>query len=244
VASISLGRYEIEEYDPPDVCMKCGAPSRVVVRRTFSWTPQWVGTLIVVGLLFFTPLALIFLIVSAVMTKRMSVRVPLCEKHKGHWTMRMLITLLGFLGVLAFVGIAIFATVSEGDLAELTTLFWVVAGFLLLGWLITIAVLQSTAIKATEITDRSITLTGVSQGYIEALREDRGDDYDDDRPRRSRRRDDDDDDDRPRKRKRPPEDEDDEAPRPKAKDRRDGIIDPEKPKRRQEDSEAIQGGEE
>jgi hypothetical protein len=146
--------------------------------------------------------------------------------------------------ILGLVGFAIFASVSEGNLSSLAAPLWLLVVALLLGWLITIAVLQQTAIRPTEITDRSITLTGVSEGYIEALRADRGDDYDDDRPRRSRRRDDDYDDDRPRTHRRPSEDEEDAAPQPKAKDRSEGIIDPEKPKRRQEDNEAIQGGEE
>jgi hypothetical protein len=97
VPSVSLGQYEIQEYDPPEVCMKCGARSSVIVNKTFSWTPQWVGALVVVGLLLFLPLALIFIIVSAVMTKRMAVKVPLCDKHKGHWTMRMLIPFWVFL---------------------------------------------------------------------------------------------------------------------------------------------------
>ncbi len=207
--TVSLGRYEIQEYDPPEVCMKCGAPSRVIVHKSFSWTPPGVGALSVVGVLGFLPLALIFLIVSAAMTKRMAVRVPMCNKHKGHWTNRMLITLLGLLVVLGLVGFAIFASVSEGDLSDLAGPLWITVVGLLLVWLITIAILQQSAIRPTEITDRSITLRGVSEGYIEALREDRGDldDEDEDRPRRSRRRDDDDDD-RPRKHRRPEDEED------------------------------------
>jgi hypothetical protein len=230
VASVSLGRYEIEEYDPPEVCMKCGARSSVVVRRTFSWCPPWVIITIIAGLL-------IYAILAMVMTKRMSVKVPLCKEHKGHWTMRTLCILLGFLGLLVFVGLAIALSSEDSDLAGLV---WMVTGVLLLAWLIMVIIFQYTAIRPTEITDRSITLTGVNEGYIEALREDRGDSDDDDRPRRSRRRDNDDDD-RPRKRRRLPEDEEDEAPRPKTKDRSDGVYDPKKSKRRQEDSEAIQG---
>jgi magnesium-transporting ATPase (P-type) len=235
VPTLRLGRYEVEEFDPPNVCMKCGAPSRVVVRKTFSWYPPWIAITILVALL-------VYIILVAVLTKRMTVPVPLCDKHKGHWTKRMLITLLGLLVILAFVGIAIAASTSEGDLADMAGLFWGLVVVALLAWLILIVVLQQTAIRPTEITDRSITLTGVGRGYIEALREERGDSYDDDRPR-SRRRDDDDDE-RPRKRRRLPEDEEDESPRPKAKDRSDGVYDPKKSKRRQEDSEAIQGDDE
>jgi hypothetical protein len=244
--SVRLGRYEIEEYDPPDVCMKCGARSTVVVRRTFAWSPPWIIITILAGLL-------IYAILAMVMTKRMNVKVPLCQEHKGHWTMRTLSILLGFLGILVFVGLAIFLSSEESDLA---TPVWLLVVALLLAWLVLVIVFQYTAIRPTEITDRSITLTGVSEGYIEALREERGDSDDEDRPRSRRRRDDDDDRprrssrrddddaDRPRKRRPLPEDEEDEAPRPKAKDRSDGVYDPKKSKRRQEDSEAIQGEDE
>jgi hypothetical protein len=224
--------------------MKCGERSSVIINKTFAWYPPWIGVLTVIGALFFLPLALIFGILGAVLTKRMNVRIPLCDKHKGHWTMRTLIILLGLLVILAFVGLAIYVSVSEKrDLADMAVLFWALAGLAFVAWIIVIAVLQQTAIRPTLITDRSITLICVSRGYIEALRADRGDDYDDDR-RRKRPRDDDYDDDRPRKRRALPENEEDDAPRPKARDKSDGIVDPEKPKRRQEDSEAIQGGDE
>jgi hypothetical protein len=236
VANVSLGRYEIEEYDPPDACMKCGAPNTVVVNRTFAWTPPWVIITILAGLL-------IYVILALILTKRMSVRIPLCPEHKGHWTKRVLINLLCFLGILGFLGLAIAASSSDDVSSAIATACWIVVLVGFVAWLILAIVLQYTAIRPTEITDRSITLTGVSPGYVEALREERGDDYDDDRPRRRRRRDDDDDD-RPRKRRRAPEDEEDEAPRPKAKDRGEGVYDPKKSKRRQEENEAIQGDDE
>jgi NhaP-type Na+/H+ or K+/H+ antiporter len=234
VAIVKLSRYEIEEYDPPKVCMKCGARSTAIVRKTFSWYPPWIGITILVALL-------VYIILVAVLTKRMTVPIPLCDKHKGHWTKRTLITLLGLLGVLGLVGLAIAASTSEGDLADMAGAFWGIVLVSLLVWLIVIIVLQYTAIRPSEITDKSITLTGVSSDYADAIREERGDSYDDDRPRRSRRRDDDYEDDRPRKRRQAPEDEDDEAPRPKARDKSEGVYDPKKSKRRQEDSEAIQG---
>jgi hypothetical protein len=102
------------------------------------------------------------------------------------------------------------------------------SGFFCLGWLgafviwlILVAILQAGSIRATEITERALKLTGVHDGFIFALEEDRErdrddgrerrrryddvrDDYDDEvdepPPRRSRPRDDFDDDDRPRRR--------------------------------------------
>ena len=51
---------------------------------------------------------------------------------------------------------------------------------LLLGWLVAVVVIQLGAIRATEITDRSITLTNVAQGFLIAYEEEAERDY---RPR-------------------------------------------------------------
>ena len=66
--------YGHEIVDLPPVCMACGAPATVRKRKLFSWQPQWVPVLILVGLL---P----YIIVSLVLTKRQRVETPLCERH-------------------------------------------------------------------------------------------------------------------------------------------------------------------
>jgi hypothetical protein len=61
------------------------------------------------------------------------------------------------------------------------------------GWLILIAVLQNTAIRSSEITDRSIKLSGLAESFCEAViaerdrRREEDDAYYDDRPPRRRR---------------------------------------------------------
>jgi hypothetical protein len=84
------------------------------------------------------------------------------------------------------------------------------AGFICLGgvlaffvWCVAAAILSTPAIRPTEITDKSITLRGVCEEFIEALAADRrGDARESDRPRRKRPRDEDDEDDRPRAKRR------------------------------------------
>ncbi len=236
--------------------MKCGAPSSVIVPKRFAWTPTtaagfwWFGLL---GLLISGILALI-------QTRRVLVPVPLCEQHKGHWSMRLLINLLGLFVVLVFGIVAVVAVANDVEFFGLDSSFFVfLAGGVFVAWIILLTVLHYTAIRTTEITEYQVILTGVSHGYVEALREEWGyedgygrsrrrrrrDDDDDDRPRRRRRRredDDEEDEDRSRRRRKRSEEEED-APRPKAKDRSEDIYDPRKPKSPRGDSEAIQGDE-
>src|SRR5437899_9802675 len=84
MASIRLGRYEVEEEGLPAVCMRCGEPATVTVHKTFRWYPSWVFALIFAGLL---P----YVIVASVLTKRMGVPVSFCARHKGHWIKRGLL---------------------------------------------------------------------------------------------------------------------------------------------------------
>src|SRR5437763_9160897 len=81
MADVRLDFYDLDADALPDVCMKCGAPSTVRPVRTFSWMPYWAR---------FMP----WMIGMAFM-KRRRVPVPLCEQHKGHWTIRYLIVFGG-----------------------------------------------------------------------------------------------------------------------------------------------------
>ncbi|HEX5272029.1 MAG TPA: hypothetical protein VFW33_16145, partial [Gemmataceae bacterium] len=102
MADIRLGRYEVEHYDPPRVCMRCGAPSVVCKDHRFQWVPPWTYILLFVALIPFA-------IVAGALQKRMTMPVPLCARHKWHWGGRTAVVLLGLLGVFAvlFGGIAL-----------------------------------------------------------------------------------------------------------------------------------------
>jgi hypothetical protein len=169
VASIKLYEDELDRGQLPNVCMKCGAPADTQVRKTFSWCPGWVLVLIFVALL---P----WLIVTLVLTKRRSVYVPLCNQHKNHWRVRSLIT-LGGLALLGILGVGtIFVFMSEAERRDtfatnLGGYFCVGTILFLLAFIIVAAIMQSSTIRPSEITDRRITLTGVSQDFKDALRD-------------------------------------------------------------------------
>jgi hypothetical protein len=166
--------------------MRCGQASALYKDKTFSWYPPWVGVLILAGLL---P----YLILVMVMTKRMTVSVPLCQQHKNHWLIRNLL-ILGILAVVAVLvigGFVLTAAFSDqlgqrgGDLSGFICL---AGGVLFLAWLIAVVIIQATAIKPSEITDDTITLNRVSDAFVDAVEEARDQDEEEYRARPRARR--------------------------------------------------------
>jgi hypothetical protein len=168
MATLHLGRRPTEDEDLPDLCMKCGAPAEVHKDKTFAWYPPWVYVLILVNIL-------VFAIVALVLTKKKTVPVPLCAAHRNHWLWRQLALVGGFVLLIGL--IALFVAVASNTRPRGGEDYsgWVCGGGVaaLVVWLIAAAVLQTTAIRPTEITDRSITLTNVAKGFVRAYEENR-----------------------------------------------------------------------
>jgi hypothetical protein len=175
MAQVRLGRFEVEKGKLPLVCMFCGADASLMKRRSFAWHPRWAYILLFAGLL---P----FVIAAMMLTKRMRVEIPLCQTHKNHWFIRGVIIWVSFLGMVGLTAawlallFVLDESVFKGDKRFRDLFGGLVCGGLLffpLAWLISIPIIQNTGIHATEITDRSITLTRVSPTFVEALREQR-----------------------------------------------------------------------
>jgi len=191
MAQVLLDRSECDRDGKlPPVCLKCGAGADCDVERRFSWCPSWVVVFILLGVLGL----LLLIVLTIVLTKRMRVYVPLCEEHRGYFRQRKLISnliLLAGLGALASgIGVAIAFSGPGND--------WAIAfgfgGFgVLVVALIVAAVFTSQGVRATEITDYEVRLSGVSEGFADALRDQRraqrrvARDDEDDRPRGRRR---------------------------------------------------------
>jgi hypothetical protein len=167
MAKVRLGRNEIEEERLPMACMCCGAKAESTVTRKFSWYPPWIVILLFFGL---CP----FVIVALILTKRMTVGVPLCHLHKNHWSWRNWLSVLTFLGLVGLGGGATFLSAqmqAPGGQNYIGAI--ACGGVVVLGvaWFVMVAIVQLTAIGATEITDRSITLKGVSESFVNTLQE-------------------------------------------------------------------------
>lgn len=201
MAQVSLQLREADGHLPP-VCMCCGEPASADKIRSMTWTPPWVGILILTGLI---P----YVIVASILTKRTTVQVPLCEQHQGHWLKRNLLIwgsffLFGFIGV---AGIVLAANLPNA-IADTVFPFVCVVGMLLLViWLVIVIWCQNTAIRPKEITDYEITLTGVCDAFIDAVDDARAARRARRRERENREYDEDNEElDAPRRRRKPPSD--------------------------------------
>jgi hypothetical protein len=171
MAALYLHRRDTDRDYLPEVCMACGQPSCAHIRKNFSWCPPWVGITILAGLL---P----YLIIALILTKRMTVDVPVCERHRGYWWKRYLLMFLPFF-LIAGVGIAVgvaFSTPGRDDPSGLICFATFAVGVV---WLIVAAIMQTRMIRPTEITDRTIRLKNVHADFVaqfDALRRSRRDD--------------------------------------------------------------------
>jgi hypothetical protein len=179
--------------DLPPVCLKCGAPATVFKNKQFSWQPPWVIILLPLGLI---PYA----IVSSILSRNKTVETPFCPRHKSYWWLFPTLVTVACLGVLILgfvvtMAVAIIHTTSQNHGAD----FGASCGITVLmffGILLAAAVLSMTRrIRATEITERYVRLTGVSPEFADAVEQEEETrrrafdrDIDDRRPREERDR--------------------------------------------------------
>jgi len=178
MAKVTLYDPEDLEYELPGVCMVCGHDATTYKARKFAWNPGWVYILLLAGLL---P----FIIVALLMTKRMTVDVPLCGRHRHHWLARQGLVLGSFFGLIALLFLvgALAPPRDVGVWIGLVMLF----GFI--GWLVLAIVVNLGMIRPTQITEDMITLQSVSDEFKTALKEWRreADERDQEREERDRR---------------------------------------------------------
>jgi hypothetical protein len=187
MAQIRLDRDEVRKKRLPGVCMRCGQPAALYKDKKFAWYPPWIGVMVLVAV----P---VYIILALVMTKRMTVSAPLCEAHKNHWLVRTLVSLVGLALVLllCFGALILIGALSDARNDDaLNALKGIACGgsvVALVAWLITLVVMQATAIRPNEITDDTITLTGLSEGFVNAVEDVRDQEEEDYRARRRARR--------------------------------------------------------
>lgn len=164
MAEVRLSRIEAEQGHLPGVCMRCAAPAVERRHKNFSWRPSWVIVLLFAGLL---P----YLIVALILEKRSRVVAPFCAKHANHWTTRTILLWCLF-GTASVIAVASFVALGQGKPGERNALGGAlclsafIAGLV---WLIAAAVCHETSVHATEITDHTVTVKGVSDAFAAAV---------------------------------------------------------------------------
>ncbi len=171
-------RLDYEDNDPrrlPPVCICCGQLAYVHRSRIFTWSPWWIYLLIPLG-------ALPYVILVVFTTKQKRVHTPLCEAHKNYWRVRTLMVFGGLTIVIAlFIGAMQVRDIGRGRVEHLLSLgLWTATGLAFLGWLALVMVLKAQSIRAASITDRTITLTKVSEEFAQAVEKEADHEDDDD----------------------------------------------------------------
>lgn len=194
MATVRLGRYEVQHYDLPRLCMQCGAKATFTKTKNFAWFPGWVFLFLLLGCLHPLVLLVAILVVTLRDTKRMRIPVPLCQRHRWHFGGRVL-AILGSL--FAWIGCVVLVAVLGANLSSeaFTPMVALTALGGFVAWIIYAAALSLNAIRAIEITDRHIVLAGVSKEFVAALGpsilfQEEEDDYEEERCHRAHRRDD------------------------------------------------------
>jgi hypothetical protein len=162
MASLTLDRDECAEGFLPPVCVRCGEAATGTRSQTFQWSPP------ILFLLFFvcTPLCILLFLL---LRKRMTVALPLCDRHRGMWVRRQIAMVAGILSMVA--GIWVGATFGReidrllhfDSTTPIAIFGGVMAGVLLVG------IAGFGAIRATRITTDTITLKGVSPAFAETV---------------------------------------------------------------------------
>ena len=164
MAELQMRESETGEEHMPDVCMACGGPAETHIRRRFSWYPSWVVLTVFIA----APLAVILMVA---LTKRMTVHVPVCRRHRGYWWKRNLVMFLPLV-VLGVIGLAAIALANNQPGQDRIAGSACVGSFALwFVWLLAAAVYQTTMIRPKEITDYSITLKNVHADFVDAYSE-------------------------------------------------------------------------
>ncbi len=160
-------RLDYEDNEPrrlPPVCICCGQLAHVHRSKIFTWSPWWIYLLIPLG-------ALPYVIMVVFTTKQKRVHTPLCDTHKNYWRIRALMVFGGLTLVIAlFVAAIQLRSVGRGSVLHLLSLgLWTATGLAFLGWLALVVVLKAKSIRAAGISDRTITLTKVSEEFAQAV---------------------------------------------------------------------------
>lgn len=172
MATVRLRRFEVDEGLLPPVCLRCGAKATLHSAKKFTRHPLWVLVFVVLGL--GLPGIVVATIVGLILARHVTIITPLCDEHRNYFALQSWLFYGGF-GILAFgvlltIALITLTDASPGRNGQLV--FGMVCGgggLVALAWWIGALVVRGLGIRVTEITDRGITLTNVSEEFVDAV---------------------------------------------------------------------------
>ncbi|SRR5216683_3639185 len=150
----------------PKVCMRCGQRATVFKAKTFAYYPGWGNTLIQA----LSPLVVVASSVAPNKTRWITLEVPLCDDHKNHllWPLIVFSSLLALIAAGMNLMILVRFMGVNRPMASVLMLGLI---FLFLAWYVMARTVLIFTVRARKITDRTITLTGVSRDFKVAYEE-------------------------------------------------------------------------
>jgi hypothetical protein len=158
MAQVTLGRLEAEQGELPALCLRCGRPASLYRARWFGWQPGYSYLCLLLSLW-------LFLFVSLLVHRRMRVLAPWCLAHRYYGFRRTVVFdfALGLLAALMILVVGWAIAISRGRSEGMLFLTGWIPGLLLLAMLL---LARIDALRSTEITPDSITLTGVAEAFV------------------------------------------------------------------------------
>jgi hypothetical protein len=160
MATLKIRKSNLVDGQLPPVCVVCGNEAEGTKVVKFSWTPSWILLLWLFGLL---P----GIIGHLLATKKMTVPLPVCGRHRGHWSARQ--------GIM-WGGTAL--AIAIGCLGAYIESYWdkgageniLMGGVCLLGLMFfAIFFVSDSGVRPEQMTDQTITLRGVSDKFVQAM---------------------------------------------------------------------------
>jgi hypothetical protein len=150
----------------PSVCMCCGGRATNSKEKKFIWYPRWIYLLLPIG-------GLPFLIAMLLSQKKMTVRIPVCDRHRRPWLGMQLFAAFTLVYLLVLPWFLIYMSVQAEKIWGRGNPWSLV---LLGGWFVGIAVLcvlmfllRLRYIHVKRITADTISLGGVSEAFAERV---------------------------------------------------------------------------
>ena len=143
---ITFTKQQVENDALPSVCMVCGEEATRRVNKTFSYTPEWVGFLYLLG---FLP----GLVAAQFTTQEMRVSCPLCTDHQNHWRKLTLVASMGwFVSLpLASIGFLIGMAIRSDSITVQLIGLGIGAAVGLIPWLGVVIYLVTTRVKVLSL---------------------------------------------------------------------------------------------
>jgi hypothetical protein len=165
MATLKLLKSDFEEGRFPPVCVVCGKEADQTKVVKFSWTPSWILLLWLFGLL---P----FFIGYLLTIRKMTVPLPVCGRHRGHWSAWQGIIWGGIALAIAISGLGAYVE-SHWDKTLGDNIL--LGGMCLLGLMFfAIFFISDSGVRPEKMTDQTITLKGVSDKFAQAMGQKQG----------------------------------------------------------------------